>query len=42
MEKVVKKEKEEFEVTVLNFQEHIAKLVFQKDDMEQYWRRICF
>ena len=36
MEKVVKKQKEEFGVTVLKLQEQTTTLELQKDDLEQY------
>ena len=41
VEKVVKKQKEEFEVTVLKLQERITLLELEKDDLEQYGRWIC-
>ena len=41
VEKVVKKQKEEFEVTVLKLQERITLLELEKDDLEQYERWIC-
>ena len=41
VEKVVKKQKEEFDVTVLKLQERITTLEFEKDDLEQYGGRVC-
>ena len=41
VEKVVKKQKEEFFVTVLKLQEWITTLELEKEDLEQYGRRIC-
>ena len=41
MEKVVKKQKEEFDETVLKLQERITTLKLEKDDLEQYGRRVC-
>ena len=41
MEKVVKKQKEEFDETVLKLQERITTLELEKDDLEQYGRRVC-
>ena len=41
LEKVVKKQKEEFVVTVLKLQERITTLELEKEDLEQYGRRIC-
>ena len=41
VEKVVKKQKEEFDVTVLKLQARITTLEFEKDDLEQYGRRVC-
>ena len=38
VEKVVKKEKEEFDVIVLKLQERITTLELEKDDLEQYER----
>ena len=36
MEKVVKKQKEEFDVTVLKLRKQITTLELEKDDLEQY------
>ena len=41
MEKVVRKQKEEFDVTVLKLQVWIITLELEKDDLEQYGRRVC-
>ena len=41
VEKVVKKQKEEFDETVIKLQERITSLEQQKDDLEQYGRRVC-
>ena len=41
VEKVVKKQKEEFDVTFLKLQERITTLELEKDDLEQYGRRVC-
>ena len=41
VEKVAKKQKEEFDVTVSKFQEWITTLELEKDDLEQYGRRVC-
>ena len=41
VEKVVKKQKEEFDETVLKLQERITTLELEKDDLEQYGRRVC-
>ena len=41
VEKVVKKQKEEFDETVLKLQERITTLEHGKDDLEQYGRRVC-
>ena len=41
VEKVVKKQKEEFHETVLKLQEEITTLDLKKDDLEQYGRRVC-
>ena len=41
MENVVKKQKEEFDVTVSKLQEWITILELEKDDLEQYGRRVC-
>ena len=41
LEKVVKKQKEEFDVTVLRLQVRITTLELEKDDLEQYGRRVC-
>ena len=41
MEKVAKKRKEKFDVTVLKLQERITTLEPEKDDLEQYGRRVC-
>ena len=41
VEKVVKKQKEEFDVTVLKLQEWIATPGLKKDDLKQYGRRVC-
>ena len=41
VEKVVKKQKEEFDVTVLKLQEWITTLELEKDDLEQYGCRVC-
>ena len=40
MEKVVKKQ-EEFDDTVIKLQERITTLEQEKDDLEQYGRRVC-
>ena len=40
VEKVVKKQKEEFDVTFLKLQEQITTLELEKDDLEQYGRRV--
>ena len=39
--KVVKKQKEAFDVTVLKLQEHITTLELKKDDLEKYGSRAC-
>ena len=39
--KVVKKQKGEFDVTVLKLQERITTLELEKDHLEQYGRRVC-
>ena len=41
VEKVVKKQKEEYDVAVLKLQERITTLELKKDDLEQYGRRVC-
>ena len=41
VEKVVKKQKEEFDVTVIKLQERITTLEQEKDDLETYGRRVC-
>ena len=41
VEKVVKKQKEEFDVTVLKLQERITTLELERDDLEQYGRWVC-
>ena len=41
VEKVVKKQREEFDVTGLKLQERITTLELKKDDLEQYGRRVC-
>ena len=41
VEKVVKKQKEEFDETVIKLQEQITTLEQEKDDWEQYGRRLC-
>ena len=41
VEKVVKKQKKEFNVTVLKLPEWITTLELEKDDLEQYGRRVC-
>ena len=41
VEKVVKKQKGEFDETVLKLQEWITTLKLEKDDLEQYGRRVC-
>ena len=41
VEKVVKKQKEEFDETVVKLQERITTLEQEKDDLEQYGRRVC-
>ena len=41
LEKVVKKQKEEFDVTILRLQVRITTLELEKDDIEQYGRRVC-
>ena len=41
VEKVVKKQKEEFDETVIKLQEQITMLEQEKDDLEQYGRRVC-
>ena len=41
VEKVVKKQKEEFDETVIKLQEWIKTLEQEKDDLEQYGRRVC-
>ena len=41
MEKVVKKQKEEFDETVIELQERVTTLEQEKDDLEQYGRRLC-
>ena len=38
VEKVVKKQKEEFDETVMKLQERITTLELEKDDLEQYGR----
>ena len=38
---VMKKQKEEFDVTILKLQERIATLELEKDESEQYGRRVC-
>ena len=40
-QKVVKKQKEEFDVTVLKLQERVTTLEFEKDDLEQYGCWVC-
>ena len=40
-EKVVKKQKEGFDVTVWKLQERITTLEYKNDDLEQYGRRVC-
>ena len=41
VEKFVKKQKEEFDETVIKLQERITTLEQEKDDLEQYGRRVC-
>ena len=41
VEKVVKKQKEEFDETVMKLQERITTLELEKGDLEQYGRRVC-
>ena len=41
VEKVVKKQKEEFDETVIKLQERITTPEQEKDDLEQYGRRVC-
>ena len=41
VEKVVKKQEEEFDETVIKLQERITTLEQEKDDLEQYGRRVC-
>ena len=41
VEKVVKKQKKEFDMTVLKLQEWIATLELEEDDLEQYGPRVC-
>ena len=41
VEKVVKKQKEEFDETVIKLQERITMLEQEKDDLEQYGCRVC-
>ena len=41
VKKVVKKKKEEFDVTVLKLQERITTLELEKDNLDQYRRRVC-
>ena len=41
VEKVVKKQKEEFDETVLKLQEWMTMLEHEKDDLEMYDRRVC-
>ena len=41
LEKVVKKQKEEFDVTILRLQVRITTLELEKDDIGQYGRRVC-
>ena len=41
VEKVVMKQEEKFDETVLKLQERIATLELEKDDFEQYGRRVC-
>ena len=41
VEKVVKKQKEEFDESVIKLQERITTLEQEKDDLEQYGRRVC-
>ena len=41
MEKVVKKQKEEFDETLMKLQERITILELEKDDLEQYGRQVC-
>ena len=41
MENVVKKQEEEFDVTVLKLQARITTLKLEQDDLEQYGRRVC-
>ena len=41
VEKVLKKQKKEFDVTVLKLQEWITTLDLERDDLEQYGRRVC-
>ena len=41
VEKVVKKQKEEFDETVMKLQERITTLELEKDDLEQYGRQVC-
>ena len=41
VKKVVKKQKEEFDVTALKLQERITTLELEKDNLEQYGRCLC-
>ena len=41
VEKVLKKQKEEFDETVMRLQQQITRLELEKDDLEQYGRRVC-
>ena len=41
VEKVVKKQKEEFDETVIKLQERITTLEQEQDDLEQYGRQVC-
>ena len=41
VEKVLKKQKEEFNETVMRLQQQITTLELEKDDLEQYGRRVC-
>ena len=41
MENIVKKQEEEFDVTVLKRQEPIITLKIEQDDLKQYGRRVC-
>ena len=41
VEKVLKKQKEEFDETVMRLQQQITTLELEKDDLEQYGRRVC-